>query len=498
MTPAEKAASEAWDVAVSATGPPTEIAPSARRDPDAPPVSKSVLLEHAYEEYYRRLEEGERLDLSSYCASFPSCRSALQNLLQIDLFAGKNPQYFGLETAGCPVAGEQRGDLTIVRQLGRGAFARVFLARETSTGGRLVAVKFSRGGEIEARTMGRLSHPHIVPILSAGRDHATGLTVVRMPYLGSATLEDVLDRLLPSPHAPRPRKAAALFDVLRACAQPEDPPADPDPRLRTMSYADGVIHLAVQLAEALAFLHERGVCHRDLKLSNVLLDPSGKPLLLDFNLSSSALESDAPRGATLRYAAPEQLRAFLGENTAAWDERADLFSLGVIVYELLTGDKPYGSVSPELIEKPLARVLLERWTIGFRSFRGVCPELERPVAAVLDRCLSLDPVGRPRSAAVVAAELRRQFSPARRLRRWIAVHPRMVLATVCLFALTAAIAGYAWSVTPPYSEREYQQGVAFYRAGNYDEAEKHFDQAVRRAGQSASPLRSRLCSVEAE
>jgi len=92
--------------------------------------------------------------------------------------------------------GERKGDLTVLRELGRGSFARVFLATEATTGDRLVVVKFAVQGDAEARTMGRLSHSHIVPILSARVEESSGLTAVCMPYLGSATLEDVLEQIL--------------------------------------------------------------------------------------------------------------------------------------------------------------------------------------------------------------------------------------------------------------------------------------------------------------
>ncbi len=512
MTPIEPGTPKGCDNAVStlAAHQPPAIGPDGRGSVplDAgettdrrPPFSASKsTVERAYEEYHRLLEEGAQLDIEAYCARFPSCRSALLRLLQVDLFVGDHPEYVHAERKQVlwPVVGEQRGDLTMLRPLGRGTFARVFLASEASAGGRLVAVKFSVHGDAEARTLGRLSHPHIVPILSARREEPTGLTMVCMPYLGSSTLQDVLDLVWPARSrvptgttegsAVRPRKAAVILDVLRARAQPEDPPAPlTDPRLRTGSFTAGVIHLALQLAEALAFLHAREVCHRDLKPSNILLDPAGKPLLLDFNLSTSATEGFVPRGATLSYAAPEQLHSFLSERAEALDERADLFALGVIVYELLTGEHPYGPLPEDLSDRTLADLLMLRQKSGFRPLRCVCADLERPVAAVLDRCLAVDPAQRPRSAAELSAELKRQFTASRRLRRWLAGRPRTVAATLSLLLAAAVAAGHAWSVAPPYSEREHQRGETAYRAGDYDEAERHFDRALQ-----ADPGKPRL------
>jgi serine/threonine protein kinase len=440
-----------------------------RRPPES--ASKTVLMDWAYDEYYRLLEEGEQPDIHEFCARFPRCRSALLRMLDFAEYIGDNPQYLdGKNRTDQPIAwpieGEKRGDWTIVRELGRGSFARVFLAREASTGDRPVAVKFSRHSGAEAQTLGRLAHAHIVPILSARPEESTGLTAICMPYLGSTTLEDVRDGI---PTA-RPRRAALLLDVLRAYAQPEDPPAGPiDPRLQKGTFADGVIHLAIQLAEALAFLHDRGFCHRDLKPSNVLLDPSGKPLLLDFNLSVRERKS-VPVGGTLRYMAPEQLRAYVDEDYHEPDGRADLFALAVIVWELLTGEHPCGPHASKLNGRPLAEFLLERIPAGFPSLKRLCPGIEKPVAAILERCLAADPVERPNSAAELASELKRQFTPARRLRRWIVARPRLTLTALVFFALAAATAGYTLPVAPLRGEREY---------GRYEEAEQHFDHAVQ-------------------
>ncbi len=179
------------------------------------PSSHSALLDQAYEEFYRCLENGEQPDIQEYCARFPSCRSELRRTLEFDGFLGDNPTYLE-DDVPWPTVGEQCGDLTLLRPLGRGRFARVFLAAEASTGGRLVVVKFSVRGDAEARTLGRLSHPHIVPILSARVEESTGLTMACMPYLGSATLEHVLQRVPPPSEAPRSRNATDLFDAIRA------------------------------------------------------------------------------------------------------------------------------------------------------------------------------------------------------------------------------------------------------------------------------------------
>src|SRR6185312_6087917 len=126
----------------------------------------------------------------------------------------------------------------------------------------------------------------------------------------------------------------------------EAPEPEPDDRfLARASYVDGVVRLVSQLADALAFVHAKGVLHRDLKPSNVLVSPAGRPRLLDFNLSADE-SADGPFGGTLPYMSPEQLRIGLREeeNVQAIDARSDLFSLGVMLYELLAGTHPFGPI----------------------------------------------------------------------------------------------------------------------------------------------------------
>src|SRR6202035_4247957 len=101
-----------------------------------------------------------------------------------------------------PECGQEFLDCRLVLELGRGAFARVFLAPQSELGGRLVALKVSWHGGAEAEVLGRLHHPNIVPVHSAATDANTNLTAVCMPYLGSATLRQVVDKVGALPAAP--------------------------------------------------------------------------------------------------------------------------------------------------------------------------------------------------------------------------------------------------------------------------------------------------------
>src|SRR5262249_42656355 len=109
--------------------------------------------------------------------------------------------------------------------------------------------------------------------------------------------------------------------------------------LHKLTYVDAVVWIASRLAEGLAHAHDRGILHLDLKPANILLTDEGQPMLLDFNLAQDTKASGKERpmvGGTLSYMSPEHLRAFRREPQSL-DARSDLYSLGIILYELLTG-----------------------------------------------------------------------------------------------------------------------------------------------------------------
>jgi eukaryotic-like serine/threonine-protein kinase len=405
---------------------------------------ESLVLDLAYEEFCRRRQAGERVDREEFCGRFPGVRSRLRNMLDAEHLLGADAGFLQgvfdeARAESWPEPGERFGDFALLRELGRGGFARVFLAREASTGDRAVAVKLSRAPGAEAKTQGPLDHPNVVPVHSARHDPATGLYVVCMPFFGSATLNDVLDHLYPTPGTAPPRAASAIAGAIRRQARPGDP--EPAPRgeglrLDRGAFADGVARLGLRLAEALAFLHARKVYHLDLKPSNVLLTPGGEPLLLDFNLSARPEDPEHRLGGTPPYMAPEHLSAFQGSPAAPLDGRADGFALGVVLYELLTGSHPFGPV-PDGDAREQGRVLLGRQKAGCVPVRRRNPDVSVALAGLIERCLRFDPGDRPADAAELAQALRRELSGWRALWRG-ARRPRVALAG-CLAVLTAGV-----------------------------------------------------------
>src|SRR5260221_1184798 len=113
----------------------------------------------------------------------------------------------------------------------------------------------------------------------------------------------------------------------------------PREMLAGMSYVEAILWIGARLADGLGHAHQRGILHRDLKPANILLTDEGQPMLLDFNLSEDTKRhptaSAAQVGGTLPYMAPEHLEAFQG-GARPVDARSDLYSLGIILYQLLT------------------------------------------------------------------------------------------------------------------------------------------------------------------
>ncbi len=455
------------------------------------PAARSNLIDRAYDAFCELYEAGLPVDPDEFCTRYPAFQTSLRRLLRVHLDADENPELLRGLRRPWPAPGHDYLGFRLLRELGRGTFARVFLAREAAVGDRLVAVKVSVHADNEAHTLGRLDHPNVVPVLSAQSDPAGGFSVVCMPYLGGATLCDVLDLLSAQPGLPA--GAQALLDVARGGREPGDPAPPAARALRRGRYLDGVLHLGERLADALAYVHARGLLHRDLKPSNVLLRPDGEPVLLDFNLALDPDVLDHRAGGTLPYMAPEQLPAMARRDRGTpvpADDRTDLFALGVILYELLAGVHPFGPVPLRLGHEDLCQFLLERQRRGPRPLREWNGEVSPALDALIRRCLAWDPARRPAGAAELAAELRRFRSPLRRAGRWAAAHARAV-AAVAAIALVGAGVEARQLLSPPSApgadplpgspgrgSPAAPSGDEYYRDGRFDEAVRSYSEAL--------------------
>ncbi|HWA58910.1 MAG TPA: serine/threonine-protein kinase [Gemmatimonadales bacterium] len=269
------------------------------------------------------------------------------------------------------------GSYQVERELGRGGMGIVYLAREVGLD-RLVALKvlpphlatdpslrarFLR----EARTAAQLSHPNIVPIYRA--EEVEGLAYFAMGYVeGENLAERVRDR--------GPLPAALAVRVLR------------------------------EAAWALAYAHARGVIHRDVKAANIMVERgSDRTLVTDFGI---ARDVDAPSitGSgevigTLQYMSPEQA------NGQPVDGRSDLFSLGVVGYQVLSGRLPFEETGP-------AALLLSLTTRAAPSLGQVAPSVAAPLVDVIDRCLRPNPSDRYATGEALADALTAALEQAAR------------------------------------------------------------------------------------
>ena len=178
-----------------------------------------------------------------------------------------------------------------------------------------------------------------------------------MPYLGGITLAHVLRAIAGSAGGADSRSRPVRRRRDRNCPPARcRPPTPPYGALEAVYYADAVLWLAAQIADALAHAHRQGVLHLDLKPANVLFTEAGRPMLLDFHPADPGRTE--PAGGTLPYMAPEQIEAFGGQSRTV-DGRADLFALGVMLYQFFTGRLPF-SASADSSAGGLAAALAER------------------------------------------------------------------------------------------------------------------------------------------
>jgi len=456
---------------------------------------RSIVLDLAYHEYLQRLDRGESLSADQYSRRFPSLQRSLFMLIQVRQMLSRDSGIQALEhDVAWPETGDDFLGFRLLAELGRGTFGRVFLASEPALGDRLVALKVALGGDEEAEMLGRLRHTNVVPVHSIRKDPSSSLTAICMPYHGRTTLCDILDAAFPDCRPPT--RARVVVEAVESLHDKSELPPENriDRILRKGSYVDGMVHLAIQLSDALAYAHAKGICHRDLKPSNVLLSHECRPLLLDFNLSFDDQGGANRIGGTLPYMAPEQLAAIAGDfdvSPSLTDQRSDLFSLGVIFYELLAGTLPFGPVQWESSFQQTARLLLDRQACGPSPLREKNRRVDRRLADTIEKCLAFNPDDRPASAAKLADSLRKELRPARRAKRWIRSHRKAATVFAIVLATIFVALGIFLATRDPYHVRQIQRGRAYYQREEYDLAAEAFGNAIRSAPDPSEALLER-------
>jgi serine/threonine protein kinase/tetratricopeptide (TPR) repeat protein len=465
---------------------------------DPGPIEDSVASAAAAYRDFRQRAPGSPEGLGALFASRQVPRESAELFGDLDHADPKAADRLALAVVSFPRPGSMFLGFRLERELGRGAFGRVYLARQGDLANRPVALKIASDMIGETHALAQLQHTNIVPIYSV---HRSGpFQAVCMPYLGSSTLADVLHELKQHPTLPdsgagllsthhrrvptaEPRPASAHQDGGAAPAGDGEAEAGPtvgtdpgpasrearaDPRaarataqverLRGLGYVQAVLWLAARAADGLAHAHERGILHRDLKPANILLGDDGEPLLLDFNLAVDTKlrghASAALIGGTLPYMAPEQLEAFRTGDRGL-DARSDLYSLGVILFELLTGRPPFpihSGADREILRRMIAErngppPMLRPWN----------PKISPAAETILRRCLHHDPAQRYQSARDLNDDLQRQLddlplkhtpepSLRERLAKWSRRHKRLTsmttLGVIAACLLTAVTAGF--------------------------------------------------------
>jgi serine/threonine protein kinase len=277
-----------------------------------------------------------------------------------------------------PLLGRTLGEVTLKRFIAEGGMGRVYEGEQAHPS-RRVAVKVLRPGLFtpetirrfvrEVSTLGSLQHPWITQVFSAGTYEVAG---AQLPYFVMELITDAL----PLTEYARTRHLPIME------------------RLR----------LFRQVCDAVAYGHERGIVHRDLKPSNLLVDGFGHPKVIDFGVAhishagdrATTLTEAGQLVGTLQYMSPEQVSG----RTAEVDTRADVYSLGIVLYELLADRPVHDLKGRPLVEA--ARIVHDQRP---KPLRSVNPAVPRHLAAIVQRCLAKDRESRYQTAGELSAAI---------------------------------------------------------------------------------------------
>ncbi|HMC11790.1 MAG TPA: serine/threonine-protein kinase, partial [Pirellulaceae bacterium] len=372
-----------------------------------------------YEEYHIRRTAGENVAPRDYYERFPRSASALRRLMGTEDFSATTQVCSARRIEGF-AAGQKLDDFDLLVELGKGAFASVFLARQISMQ-RMVALKLSADKGNEPQTLATLEHPNIIRVYDQRTLPGQPVRLLYMQFAPGGTLAEVVKLVRATP--PAARNGSLLITAVNDAVERSGAAGSDNTRLQRRLAAAGwpetVCRIGIQLAHALDHAHRQGVLHRDVKPANVLLAADGSPKLADFNISfCSQLDGASPAayfGGSLAYMSPEQIEAcnpVHERQPQDLDGRSDLFALAVVLWELLYGERPFKDEDMDAGWTSM----LTAMAIRRRNEEPVAQSGPRdPVASrvehVLRKTLSPDPAKRPPDGAALARELMLCLNP---------------------------------------------------------------------------------------
>jgi WD40 repeat protein/predicted Ser/Thr protein kinase len=421
-------------------------------DPTAPDSAADSRLEEILHAYLQAVDAGQSPDRAALQRQHPDCAPGLAAFFADQDAVARLARGMADPAAPTPLAAEAStlglgetpvpspgallryfGDYELLEEVARGGMGVVYRARQISLN-RQVGLKMILAGQFaspqdvqrfqtEAQAAANLDHPHIVPIYEVGQHE--GQHYFSMKFVDGGSL----------------------------AAQPE----------RFRSDARAAARLVQTVARAVHFAHQRGILHRDLKPANILVDAKGEPHITDFGLAkrvkggSNLTQSGAIVG-TPSYMAPEQARAEKGLSTAV-----DVYSLGAILYELLTGKPPFRAATP-------LDTILQVLDQEPQSPSKIVPGVDRDLETICLKCLEKEPAGRYGSAEALADDLvrwlrdepivARPVSGVERLwrlcrrNRGIAASLAALLATLLAGAVTATVLALIASSNADRADKE--------------------------------------------
>ncbi|HEY2148841.1 MAG TPA: serine/threonine-protein kinase, partial [Pirellulales bacterium] len=403
-----------------------------------------------YEEFCLREEQGERVESAEFYRRFPQWHDGIHVALDCHRLLRTAPEPEPTLTAGQTI-----GELRLLREIGSGALGKVFLATQPSLSDRPLAVKFTHRRGHEHLSLARLQHTHIVPLYSVLDFPVQDLRALCMPFVGGASWADILESLDSRPLVDRTGQ-----DIVdRLAAAPRDDAAtlaSVSPAagfLARSTYVEAVCWIGACLADALSYAHQRGLVHLDVKPSNVLVAADGQPMLLDFHLAREAAQlrdrSFNRLGGTPGYMSPEQVAATEAIRQGQpvprpVDERSDIYSLGVLLYESLAGQGPPDEIAQSR-----------------HALRQANPKVSRGLEDIIHKCLAPIPLARYRDAGLLAGDLRRHLANlplagvANRsvVERWQKWRRRKPAALAVVAVATAAVLIVGWIAGFYYRDR---------------------------------------------